>query len=62
MSDTPTPTDPGERVAERADELSPEERAAGSDDPLAQAAAVLADSDDRERSRLDATEAQEHRR
>ena len=35
-----------ERVHSRA-ELLPEERAAGSDDPEAQAAAVLADSDDR---------------
>lgn len=35
-----------ERVHSRA-ELLPEERAAGSDDPEAQAAAVLADSDER---------------
>ena len=38
-------TDP--RVEERA-LLLPEERAAGSDDPEAQAAAILADSDERE--------------
>ena len=37
-----------ERVRHRADELLPEERAAGSDDPLGQAAAILADSDERE--------------
>jgi formate dehydrogenase subunit gamma len=37
-----------ERVRHRADELLPEERAAGSDDPEAQAAAILADSDERE--------------
>jgi hypothetical protein len=32
------------RSEERADDILPEERAAGSDDPEAQAAAVLADS------------------
>ena len=37
-----------ERVRHRAHELLPEERAAGSDDPEAQAAAILADSDERE--------------
>ena len=37
-----------ERVRHRADELLPEELAAGSDDPEAQAAAILADSDERE--------------
>jgi hypothetical protein len=37
-----------ERVHTRARDLLPEERAAGSDDPEAQAAAVLADSDERE--------------
>jgi formate dehydrogenase subunit gamma len=36
-----------ERVHHRADELLPEERAAGSADPEAEAAAILADSDDR---------------
>jgi hypothetical protein len=34
-------------VHHRADELLPEERAAGSDDPEAEAAAILADSDER---------------
>lgn len=60
MSD-PTASADDRRRDERADELNPEERAAGSADPRAQAAAVLADSDDRERSRMVATDAQEHR-
>ncbi|WDZ84935.1 hypothetical protein [Micromonospora cathayae] len=37
-----------ERVESRARHLLPEERAAGSDDPQAQASAILADSDRRE--------------
>jgi hypothetical protein len=37
-----------DRTDRRAADLLPEERAAGSDDPQAQAAAILADSDDRE--------------
>jgi hypothetical protein len=36
------------RAEERAADLLPEERAAGSADPQAQAEAILADSDDRE--------------
>lgn len=40
-----------ERVDARAAELLPEERAAGSDDPEAQAAAVLAESDERQADR-----------
>lgn len=36
-----------ERVRRRAADLTPEERAAGSEDPQAQAEAVLADSDER---------------
>ncbi|HWI42433.1 MAG TPA: hypothetical protein VNS81_02360 [Nocardioides sp.] len=36
-----------ERVEERADQLWPEERAAGSDDPHAQAEAILRESDER---------------
>ena len=36
-----------ERFQERADELLPEERAAGSDDPEAQAQAILEESDER---------------
>lgn len=42
-----TPTPPDDRAGQRADELLPEERTAGSDDPYGQAAAVLADSDER---------------
>jgi hypothetical protein len=41
---TETPDD--DRVTERSD-LLPEEQAAGSDDPEAQAQAILADSDER---------------
>jgi hypothetical protein len=37
-----------ERSHHRADELLPEELKAGSDDPEAEAAAILADSDDRQ--------------
>jgi hypothetical protein len=40
-----------DRVASRAVHLLPEERAAGSDDPRAQAAAILAESDLREADR-----------
>lgn len=36
-----------DRVRRRAADLTPEELAAGSDDPQAQAAAILADSDER---------------
>lgn len=39
------------RVTERADELLPEEQAVGSDDPEAQAAAILAESDERQADR-----------
>lgn len=46
-----------ERISQRAHHLLPEELAAGSADPEAQAAAILADSDDREH----APEADEHR-
>jgi hypothetical protein len=38
----------GARIESRAEHLLPEERAAGSDDPQAQAEAILADSDRRE--------------
>lgn len=37
-----------DRVGQRAADLLPEERATGSDDPQAQAEAILADSDARE--------------
>ena len=59
MPDAPTPDD--DRTASRADELTPEERAAGSDDPVRQAAAVLADSDEREQTRRSASGDQEPR-
>ena len=36
-----------ERIASRADALTPEERVAGSDDPEAQAEAIITESDDR---------------
>lgn len=51
MEDTPNPEPHDERVEARATELLPEELAAGSDDPGAQAAAILEDSDDREADR-----------
>ena len=50
-----------DRQAGRADELLPEEMAAGSDDPRAQAAAILADSDRRQSTREDDPGDQEHR-
>lgn len=43
MTERPDP----ERVRQRAHELHPEELAVGSDDPEAQAEAILADSDER---------------
>jgi len=48
MADEPTADD--ERVASRA-ELLPEEETAGSDDPDAQARAILDESDERQSSR-----------
>jgi len=51
-----------ERVNERAAELLPEELAVGSDDPQAQAEALLRDSDDRENYRETAPDLRiEHR-
>jgi hypothetical protein len=44
-------TDDDRRVEERAAELLPEETAAGSDDPEAQAEAILAESDERQADR-----------
>jgi hypothetical protein len=44
-------SDDDRRVEERAAELLPEEVAAGSDDPEAQAEAILADSDERQADR-----------
>ena len=42
---------PDERVQQRAAELLPEEAAAGSDDPVAQADAILTESDERQAAR-----------
>ena len=47
--------DPDERIKARAEALLPEEEEAGSDDPVAQAAAILEDSDEREFERNDPT-------
>lgn len=48
-SQTSYPNDPGQdRTSARAAGLLPEERRAGSDDPYAQAEAILAESDGRE--------------
>ena len=42
-----------ERIKARAEALLPEEEEAGSDDPVAQAAAILEESDEREQDRVD---------
>jgi hypothetical protein len=56
------PEDP-DRVRARADELLPEEQRAGSADPLAQAEAILEESDEREDDRVDPPgQPVEHRR
>jgi hypothetical protein len=49
------PQDPEdlERIQARAEALLPEEEEAGSDDPIAQAAAILEESDEREFARDD---------
>jgi hypothetical protein len=55
--------DDRERIQARAEALLPEEEEAGSDDPLAQAAAILEESDEREFERDDPTgQGLEHRR
>ena len=52
-----------DRINARAEALLPEEEEAGSDDPQAQAAAILEESDEREFERDDPTgEGLEHRR
>ncbi|MCU1343910.1 MAG: hypothetical protein JWL70_176, partial [Acidimicrobiia bacterium] len=48
--DTPETPDP-QRVAQRADELLPEEQLVGTDDAQAQAAAILEESDERSADR-----------
>jgi hypothetical protein len=47
--------DDQERIKARAEALTPEEEEAGSDDPVAQAAAILEESDEREFLRNDPT-------
>jgi hypothetical protein len=55
--------DDRDRIQARADALLPEEQEAGSDDPVAQAAAILEESDEREFDRDDpAGQGVEHRR
>jgi hypothetical protein len=55
--------DDPERIQARADALLPEEEEAGSDDPFAQAAAILEESDERELDRDDPPgQPVEHRR
>ena len=55
--------DDQDRIKARAEALSPEEEEAGSDDPLAQAAAILEESDEREFDRVDPPgQGVEHRR
>ncbi len=56
-------TDDKERAQARADALPPEEVEAGTDDPLAQAEAILAESDARQSDRVDPPgQGVEHRR
>ena len=55
--------DDQDRIKARAEALSPEEEDAGSDDPMAQAAAILEESDERESDREDPPgQGVEHRR
>jgi hypothetical protein len=53
------PDDP--RVADRASDAPPEERQPGAVDPAIQAAAILADSDERQESREETGGEVEHR-
>jgi hypothetical protein len=53
MTTPDEPTVEGDRAKARADELPSEEAEAGSDDPLAQAEAILEESDAREENRVD---------
>lgn len=54
--------DDQDRINARAEALLPEEEEAGSDDPVAQAAAILEESDEREFDRTDPPgEGLEHR-
>jgi hypothetical protein len=55
--------DDQDRIKARAEALFPEEEEAGSDDPIAQAAAILEESDEREFDRVDPPgQGVEHRR
>ena len=55
--------DDQDRIKARAEALTPEEEEAGSDDPMAQAAAILEESDEREFDRVDPPgQGVEHRR
>ncbi len=47
MTESPDPASADDERVERRAELLPEEQDAGSDDPTAQAEAILADSDER---------------
>jgi hypothetical protein len=47
--------DDQDRIKARAEALTPEEEEAGSDDPVAQATAILEESDEREFERNDPT-------
>jgi hypothetical protein len=53
MTSADESTGEGDRAKARADELLTEELEAGSDDPLAQAEAILEESDAREDDRVD---------
>jgi len=53
MTSADEPSVEGDRAQARADELLTEEVEAGSDDPLAQAEAILEESDAREDDRVD---------
>jgi hypothetical protein len=58
-----TSADGTDRVKARADALFPEETEAGTDDAMAQAAAILEESDERESDRVDPPgQGVEHRR
>jgi hypothetical protein len=60
MTESPDPASSDEGRVERRAELLPEEQEAGSDDPTAQAEAILEDSDERtedpEETRHDSTQ------
>ncbi len=55
MPDDDNPSDDLDRIKARSEALTSEEAEAGSDDPIAQAAAILEESDEREFLRNDPT-------